>query len=152
MILRFIHRYLWLSLVLLIIVSIMSAFAAANTVMQSSVDDDVRSITANDLRPPECGTINLVNVVTGSVNIQGTNSNDLILGSADGDKINAKKGNDCIVSGGGDDELRGGDGDDVLLAGPGNDELKGEDDVDTCYGGDGTDTTDGTCESSFGIP
>jgi Ca2+-binding RTX toxin-like protein len=146
------YRRFWTAMLLLIVLSIFSAFAAANTVLVSGAEDRSFGISANDLKPPECGALNLTNIVTGSGNLQGSNGNDLILGSASADRINAKKGNDCVVGGDGGDELRGGDEDDVLLGGPGEDDLQGEKGQDTCYGGSGNDTNDGSCEVMYGIP
>lgn len=145
------HRF-WTAMLLLVVLSVFSAFAAANTVTVSGAEDTSFGISINDLSPLECSALNLTNIVIGSGNMQGSNENDLILGSASADKINAKKGDDCVIGGGGNDELRGGDQDDVLLGGPGNDDLQGEKDNDVCYGGDGTDTTDGSCEIVYGVP
>jgi Ca2+-binding RTX toxin-like protein len=139
-------------MLLLVALSIFSAFAAANTVAVSSAEDTSFEISANDLKPSECSALNLTNIVTGSGNIQGSNGNDLILGSTSADKINAKKGGDCVLGGDGDDELGGGKEGDVLLGGPGNDDLQGEKGIDACYGGPGNDTSDGTCEVIFEIP
>lgn len=147
-----VFRLFWIWILILGLISISSAFAASNTYTVTYADREIIPITANQLSPAECRTINLTNIVTGSGNIQGTNASDLIFGSSSADKINAKKGNDCIVGGGGDDELRGGEDDDILLGGLGDDELKGETGIDTCYGGGGSDTTDGTCETIYEVP
>jgi Ca2+-binding RTX toxin-like protein len=147
-----VSRIFWTVMLLLVTLSVFSAFAAANTVEGSGAEDTSRGMGANAIKPPECNALNLTNVVIGSGNIQGSNANDLILGSGSADKINAKKGHDCVVGGGGDDEIRAGDDDDILLGGPGDDDLQGEKDNDICYGGDGTDTTDGSCEIIDGIP
>ena len=104
-------------MLLLIVLSASSALAAANTVLVSGAEDASITISANDLKPPECSGLDLTNIITGSGNIQGSNGNDLILGSASADKINAKKGSDCVLGGDGGDELRGGDDSDVLLGG-----------------------------------
>ena len=141
----------WTAMLLLIVLSASSAFAAANTVLVSGAEDAAITISANDLKPLECSALNLTNIVTGSGNIQGSNGNDLILGSASADKINAKKGSDCVLGGDGGDELRGGDDSDVLLGGPGDDDLQGEKDNDMCYGGTGEDTSAG-CEVIFEVP
>jgi Ca2+-binding RTX toxin-like protein len=146
------YRRFWTGLLLLIVLSIFSAFAAANTVLLSGAEDASFGISANDLKPSECSALNLTHIVTGSGNLQGSNGSDLILGGASADKINAKKGNDCVLGGDGEDELRGGDDDDVLLGGPGNDDLQGEKGHDTCYGGPGNDTSDGSCEVMYEIP
>ena len=117
----------------IVLLSVASAFAASNTVPLTYLDDDSSPITANDLAPPECSGINLTNVmvIIGSGN--GTNGNDLILGSTGNDSIRGRGGDDCIVTGGGDDTLHGGNGNDV------------------CDGGDGTDSAN-LCETTYNIP
>ena len=150
----------------LVLLSLFSVFAASNTVSNSYLDVDDFPITANDLKPSECNGINLVNIRAGD----GTNANDLILGSAGGDNLNAQGGNDCILGGDGGDRLRGASGADIILAGAGNDilignrgndvlygqsgddELRGGRQTDICDGGSGTDTSDGTCETELNIP
>lgn len=137
----------------LIIMTLSSAIAAANTVAGSAADDSSRSITPNDLAPPECASLNLTNLVVGSGNFNGTNNNDLILGSSGADSANAKSGDDCVFLGDGDDTLKGGNDNDVLLGGGGDDDLRGEKGTnDYCYGGSGTDTSDGKCEWEDSIP
>ncbi|MGD8821608.1 MAG: hypothetical protein PVG63_00770 [Anaerolineales bacterium] len=111
-------------LVLIVLLSAIGAFAASNTVPFTRLDDESGAITANDLAPSECSGINLVNVILISGNGNGTNDNDLILGSP---------GDDCIIGGGGDDFLHGGNGTDV------------------CNGGTGTDSAN-RCETELNIP
>jgi len=145
-------RMLWSLLALLVILSIFSGFAATNSVAESGADEDTFAITVNDLKPPECASLNLENIVTGSGSFQGTNRNDLILGSAGNDNIRGMVGNDCILGGGGDDTIDGRQGNDILLGGPGDDDLSGFSGTDVCYGGPGTDTADGSCETIYEIP
>ena len=149
-----------LFLIALIAVSAASAFAAANSVPFTRLDEDTLSISANDLKPSECAGINLTNIVAGGGSINGTGANDLILGSAGDDNMRGQGGTDCIVGGGGDDRLSGGGGgdvvlggggDDTLLGGQGNDSLYGGLDTDDCDGGQGTDTAD-SCETTTKIP
>ena len=159
-------RLFWILCLGVILASAFSAIAALNNVPASHADIDTIPITANDLKPPQCSGINLVNIRTGN----GTNANDLILGSAGNDNMNAQGGDDCILGGDGGDRLRGANGDDIILAGAGNDILignrgddvlygqSGDDDLsggrqtDICDGGTGTDTSDGTCETELNIP
>jgi Ca2+-binding RTX toxin-like protein len=126
--------------------------AAANIVTGSKADDQSFPITPNDLKPRECSALNLTNLIIGSVNIQGTSQNDLILGSAIDDRVNAKQGNDCVFSGDGNDILRGMQNNDILIGGAGDDDLQGDKGTDVCYGGLGTDASDGTCETEYSIP
>jgi Ca2+-binding RTX toxin-like protein len=110
-------------LAVLIILSILSATAAANTVPRTRARRLViqSPITANHLKPPQCAALNLTVIVIGSGNFSGTNANDLILGGPLRDTMDGGGGNDCILGGGGDDSLRGDQGTDVCIGGPGND-------------------------------
>jgi Ca2+-binding RTX toxin-like protein len=119
------------------------AFAAANTVPPTRLDDvQVRNYVGNDalkaqdFAPPECAsirsTLQRIVYIGGS---PGTPSNqsELILGTAGNDTINARGGNDCVLGGGGNDTLNGQAGDDVLIGGPGNDSFDGGPGTDICY-------------------
>ena len=120
-------------LFLIILFAVMGAFATSNTVPFTYLDDDTSPITADDLAPSECSGMNLTSVIviTGSGN--GTNGNDLILGSTGNDSIRGRGGDDCIITGGGDDWIHGGNGSDV------------------CNGGAGTDSSI-RCETTLNIP
>lgn len=100
-----------LVLSLLVLSSVTWAMAAGNVVPETGVDDEMvqNPVTANDLKPAECASLNLSNVVEGSGAFVGTAGNDLILGSAGVDKIAGHGGDDCIV-GGGDNDILYGDG------------------------------------------
>jgi len=150
-------RIVGIFLIALIAVNAASAFAAANSVPASRLDDDSFPITANALKPSECAGINLTNIV---VNSNGSTGNDLILVTAVGSNINALDGDDCIVGGDGEDRLSGSGGADVLLGGGGDDTLLGGQGDDSLYGGPGNDYCDGgagtdsgdSCEISTFIP
>jgi Ca2+-binding RTX toxin-like protein len=134
------------AVLILILSSAVFAFTATNLVAPSSASDESHIVNANEMKPPECDALNLTTVV---VNGNGTNGNDLILGTAGNNALQGKKGDDCIVGGDGDDHLRGGQGDDILLGGPGDDRIDGGQGYDECYGQDGNDTIDGKdCEVS----
>ncbi|MEP3635572.1 MAG: calcium-binding protein [Shimia thalassica] len=86
----------------------------------------------------------------------GTNSDDVLIGSANADTIEGLAGNDTINGGEGDDEIYGGVGDDDLYGASGNDELYGADGNDELFGGngddfirggDGTDTINGGADN-----
>ena len=114
--------------VVLAFVTAFSAYAATNIVPRTYLMDQSSSIAASELAPPECGSIRstLTTVVqcTGG-NCNGTQGNDLILGSPNADNIKGKNGNDCILGGDGDDDTISGDnGDDVCIGGAGNDTFK----------------------------
>lgn len=118
-----IYRVITIGLAALIFGSLMSAMAEANSVPISGVDEVSRSITANDLKPPQCNGIHLTNLIVATGAISGTSGNDLILGSSGGNTISGEGGNDCIVGGGGNDTLFGDSGTDVCIGGSGNDYL-----------------------------
>jgi len=133
----------------LIILGVMNAFAATNTVPSSRLDDNSIAITANDLKPSDCSSLNLTNIdTTGS----GTAANDLVLGTAGDDSLQGSDGDDCIVGGGGNDTLQGGKGNDILLGQDGDDSLRGNQDTDICDGGNGTDSGHPSCETEINIP
>src|SRR3990170_2515786 len=152
MILRTIYRLAWVGLLTLIVAAVVSAMAASNSVPETGVDEDSFSITANDLKPPDCDALGLSAVVTGSGNFEGTSAAELLLGSSGADTISARGGADCALGGGGNDSLNGNAGGDVLLGGPGDDNLSGGNGSDICDGGAGTDTADSTCETKLNIP
>ncbi len=71
--------------------------------------------------------------------IQGTNKNDTLSGTAGVDKIYGYDGDDIIYAKDGDDEAYGGAGNDTLYGGEGNDRLGGGTGDDIIYGGTGND-------------
>lgn len=95
------------------------SFAATNTVEPSVIGYASAPITAQQLAPSACAGLGLTNyiVITGSAAIQGTNGNDLILGSPGKDNIHGNGGNDCIMGGGGADHIYGDAGYDVCIGG-----------------------------------
>lgn len=151
-------RYWLLGLILLVVLGVITASAAANIVPVTWLGATNLPITANDLKPAACAALNLTNLVVGSGNFNGSNGNDLILGSPRADTIDGRQGGDCILGGGDNDILRGHVGNDVLLGGPGNDILYGNQNNDTliggegydiCYGGGGSDSFDPSCEEQY---
>ncbi len=71
--------------------------------------------------------------------IKGTNGNDLMIASDNGDHMKGKNGNDCLIGGSGDDILIGNKGMDTIYGNGGNDTLRGGKNIDTIYGGEGND-------------
>jgi Ca2+-binding RTX toxin-like protein len=136
---------------LLLTAGTLAAFAAANTVPATRADDLSQAVTANALRPAACAALNLTGIVVGSGSFNGTNGNDLILGSAGADTIGARQGTDCILGGSGNDVIQGNQGNDVILAGDGNDQMAGGNGTDVCNGEGGTDTA-ATCETILNVP
>jgi hypothetical protein len=131
----------WVSLLVLMLLSIASAFSASLTMSASHAGYMKRSITANDLKPPECASLNLTSIIIESANHVHTNP-ALIIGSPQNDSINTSASfADCVLGGGGNDNLSGNQGlkNAVLVGGPGSDQLSyGA----VCYGGPGNDTGD----------
>lgn len=114
--------------VLLVGLGLAPAFTAANAVPASRADAVAQSITANSLKPSACAALGLATVVAGT---NGSNGNDLLLGSGAADTMRGNQGSDCMLGGGGNDNLRGDNGTDV------------------CIGGAGTDTFHATCETQI---
>ncbi len=131
-----------LIIALVVITNVFNAVTASNTVPVTLADKNSYGLSANQLKPPQCSGITLTNIVDIGAGQNGTDANDLILGTPGGDPlIWGGAGDDCILGGGGNDRRRvlifwlpglfGGAGDDVLIGGPG---------LDSCFGGGGTDT------------
>ncbi len=123
-----------------VLASVVSGVAASNSVPSTRASDLTATITANDLKPPECASINLTVVL--SIAAAG-NASALRLGTAADETNSGESGSDCVLGGAGNDTLTGGSGVDVLLGGPGNDVLNGGGGNDFLYGGDGDDTLNG---------
>lgn len=146
---RLYHYIIW-GLLFIILLSVFTAFAAVNSVPSGRMDEDRLSIDPNKLKPPECDfdVVNLISAGTGWTD--GTNGNDLILGTNKADRINGLGGSDCIVGGDGNDRLNGDAGDDVILGGLGKDVVAGGEGNDDCYTGGGNDKlSDFDCEDVF---
>ena len=114
-------RLVLLGLLTLLIVSVVSAFAAGLSVPASNLGQQSVPVTAEDLKPAACGGIYLSNIVRGSGTFTGTAANDLIIGSAGTDTIDGAGGDDCILGSAGDDSLAGSDGNDVCIGSAGTD-------------------------------
>ncbi len=100
----------------------LSAFAATNTVpVTNAAKVGAIAITADTLKPSNCGAITLTALFTGSGTFSSNNAAELVVGSAGVDTISARLGDDCVVAGGGDDAIDCGGGTDVGLGGPGTD-------------------------------
>ena len=75
--------------------------------------------------------------------LRGTAGNDLIFGLEGGDAIYGNGGDDCIVGGPGPDYINGRSGNDVLLGNEGPDALLGEGGNDAMFGGTENDSLEG---------
>ncbi|MFN3218490.1 MAG: hypothetical protein ACE367_18500 [Acidimicrobiales bacterium] len=78
-----------------------------------------------------------------SCTIEGTEGNDLLLGTWGDDVICALGGNDVVLGFGGDDIIVAGPGNDRVVGGSGDDEIHGDAGRDTLFGGLGDDVIDG---------
>jgi hypothetical protein len=84
-----------------------SAFANSNTVPASRLKlVNVGTIGPNQLRPPECASLNLTSLVTGSGIVTGpVGGGALILASSGVDTITSLGGGNCLVGGAGRDKV-----------------------------------------------
>ncbi len=98
-----------------------TALSESNIVPLTRIGLSTQAIIMRDLMPGECSAITFTNIVycpnQGTCN--GSNSNDLIFGTAGVDKVQGKKGDDCILGGGANDDINGDEGNDVCIGGPG---------------------------------
>ncbi len=87
------------ALIVLVLLAAVTALAAGNIVPSTRLTDQARPISANDIKPPACAAYNLTSVVRcGSGHTcNGTNGNDLVLGSPSTNTINGKGGVNCCV-------------------------------------------------------
>lgn len=111
--------------------SLAVALTASNTVAPSNLLSEADDPSWNTLAPPQCASLGLTAMVQGNGNINGNNTNQLILGGPAGQNIKGGGGKDCLLGGGGNDTLNGGAG------------------VDVCIGGPGTDTFNPSCETQI---
>jgi Ca2+-binding RTX toxin-like protein len=120
-------KLFFIALVLLVIMSIISAFAANISVPSTRLTDQRSAITANTLKPTACSGITLTTIVycpsTGGM-CSGTTASELIIGSSNADSIDGKGGSDCIIGGDGADDIAGSQANDVCIGGPGIDTFK----------------------------
>ena len=146
---RSFFRIMFYGLIALILISVVTAFAADLFIDPATVDMDSVSIDAEDLKPPAC-TMYLTTIRRGTGTITGTSGNDLILGSSGIDMIDGLEGDDCILGAEGDDIITGGNDNDHIIGGDGNDDITGSDGDDHIIGGSGTDVcTCGPGANSF---
>jgi hypothetical protein len=96
---RLLSRLAVFALVLLVVVTVITAAAAANTVPTSHLTDQTTAITANNLKPAQCASYNLTAIVVcgSAATCNGTNANELMLGSPTTKKINGRAGTNCCI-------------------------------------------------------
>lgn len=71
--------------------------------------------------------------------LEGTDGNDVIVGSSNNDRIFARGGDDTICAGNAQDSVDGGDGNDTIFGEDGDDRLFGRAGEDSVFGGNGQD-------------
>ncbi len=109
-----------ISLILMIILlGTTITYTATNTIPSLRLSQESESIFPNSLKPNACASLNLSNVIQGSGTVNGTASNELVLGSTADDFIRGRQGDDCIVGGDGNDTIDGNNGYDICIGGPG---------------------------------
>jgi len=85
----------------------------------------------------------IIGGISSMENVNGSKSDDLIIGDHKDNVLSGGDGNDRLYGGIGDDILNGGSCNDQLYGGAGNDILNGGDGDDELYGEAGNDTLDG---------
>lgn len=105
----------------LVILSGISAIAAANTVPPTNLGTWRAGIGINNFKPAACAGLNLTTMIVGDGHgaIKGTAGNDLIFGTSGRDNIDASDGDDCIIGGAGNDKIDGGTGNNICIRGSG---------------------------------
>jgi Ca2+-binding RTX toxin-like protein len=125
---KYIPRITVVMLGALIVLGAVNALAASNTFASSTHLQEQSTpiaFAANSLKPADCASLNLTSIFvcpSAGGNCNGTDANELILGSSLNDNIQGGKGDDCILGGDGDDTIRGNQGTDVCIGGAGNDD------------------------------
>jgi len=120
---KYIPRIIIAMLGTVMVLGMVNAIAASNTISSTLLEEQSTAIAINDKKPVVCTMVLTAIIVCTGGNCNGSpgSVNDLILGTAGNDKIIGKNGDDCIVAGGGDDDIGGDNGTDVCIGGPGND-------------------------------
>ena len=88
-------------------------------------------------------TIDATGVITGGVDLTGTEGSDTLTGTSDDDTIAALGGDDIVEGDAGNDEIDAGNANDFVDGGAGNDTILGGQGNDSLLGRDGDDWVDG---------
>lgn len=114
------------------------SFEVAQTAHLTAIRPWIEGTDADDLL---LGTVwdDDISAGAGNDNIDGRSGDDVIAGGAGDDHIVAGLGNDTVFGGAGDDIILGQGGDDHLFGGTGDDALYGGDGNDLLFGGEGAD-------------
>lgn len=106
---------------LLVLVGVAST--ATNLVAPSRAGVRVRAVTANELKPPECASLDLEEIRAAGGG-GGAGHAGLVLGTSGNDRIIGGGDSDCIVGGAGNDDINAGGGTDICIGGAGVDTFK----------------------------
>ena len=113
---RNLRLVLFTAMGLLVVVSIISADTASNSVPPTRLGQVDRAIGPNDLKPTACAALTLTRVVVGGAGtLNGNNAAELLVGSPATTRINGNGGNDCIVGNAGIGRIDGNAGTDVCI-------------------------------------
>lgn len=95
---------------------LMTGVAASNIVPPSHAGATSQVVTANDLKPAQCGALNLSVVVTGPGD-SGATANQLLLAGPSATTVVGGSGDDCIVASTSVATIDGGTGTNVCFGG-----------------------------------
>ncbi len=113
----------------------------SNGVSETTAEDDSTMAEFNAMPEESAGRTDDAEDGSGSVRqtLEGTDDDDLIVGTSADEVIFGKKGRDRMRGNGGKDRLYGGKDDDDCDGGDGDDEIRGDRGNDICDGGQGDD-------------
>ncbi len=106
-------------------------------------DDPLATPVLESIQFADGDVMTYQDVLEQGFDLDGTDGNDEILGTAVTDRIDGKAGNDRLVAKAGDDTIIGGAGRDDIDAGGGDDVVQGGEDADVVDGGAGNDAISG---------
>jgi hypothetical protein len=96
--LRLFTRLAVFVLFILVLASILTAAAAANTVPSTRLIDQSQAITANNLKPDQCAALNLTGIFVCTKNTcKAPNPSELVLAGLNTNKIDGGGGESCCV-------------------------------------------------------
>jgi|GEM_PF-744355 len=118
--------------------------------------DQVTSNGLDYLHFSDGSTVSVASIIAGltppptpGILLDGTTSDDTLVGGDGNDTLNGNAGNDSLSGGNGNDRLDTGEGDDFAYGDSGNDTLIGYNGNDSLYGADGDDSISGDKGNDF---
>jgi hypothetical protein len=94
---RLLFQLAALGFLALLVAHAYSAYTASNTVPASTVGQSSSTVTADNLKPPEC-TMTVTSITSGTGTFSATAQFQLVIGSSSPDTVTLQK-NDCFVGG-----------------------------------------------------